>query len=304
MGLDWAIDGWIIAVGALCAAACAVPGTLLVVRAQGMLGDAIAHAVLPGIAAGFLWSHTREGPWMFLGAIVSAVLAAVMTVLLERWGRLERGAAMGVVLSAFFALGLIVLVQAADAVDLDPGCVLYGSIELTPIDTTVIGGITAPRTAWMLGVIALANAALAGLLAKELRIAAFDPAMARAVGSRPLLMDLLLAAMTAVTAVACFDAIGSVLFVALLVAPAAGARMLTERLWRMVPLAMLLGAAAAILGHVAAIGLPSMLFRDISDTSSTGMIAFVSGLVFAACALINRLRRHSQPLNTPAAAGR
>ena len=105
MTLDY--DGWIIVIGVLVAACCAIPGSWLVVRGMGMMGDAVSHAVLPGIAIGFLISGTRSSTWMFAGAAVSGVIAALATQWVHRWGRVERGAAMGLVFTSFFCIRLV-----------------------------------------------------------------------------------------------------------------------------------------------------------------------------------------------------
>lgn len=280
MDLNWAIDGWIMVIGALCACACAAPGVFLVIRGQAMLADSISHAVLPGIAIGYLWSGTREGSWVFLGAAASALLASISMSLLERVARVERGASMGIVLSVFFAAGLVLIVQAADTVDLDPGCVLYGAIELAPLDVVKVLGAVVPRAVLVLVAVTLLNLGLVAVCFKELRIAAFDPALGRSMGCKPQLMDLLLMAMTAVTAVACFDSIGSVLFVAMLVAPAAAARVLSSSIWPMIGFAALLGTLAAALGHLAAVSLPRLIFAGVRDTSTAGMMALTCAIVF------------------------
>ena len=131
--MNWYMyDTWIVIVGALCAIAAALPGTFLVLRRMSMMGDAISHAVLPGLAVAFLVTGTRASFAMFAGAAIVGVLTAVFTQWISQWGRVDRGASMGIVFTTLFAIGLLLIVQAADHVDLDPGCVLYGAIELTP----------------------------------------------------------------------------------------------------------------------------------------------------------------------------
>src|SRR5690606_3042582 len=128
MTWSW-IDNWIVVAGVVSSVSCALLGVYMVLRRMSMMGDAISHAVLPGIAVAFLITDSRSSLAMFIGAAAVGVLTAVFTQWVHRLGRVESGAAMGVVFTTLFALGLILIVRGADMVDLDPECVLYGSIE-------------------------------------------------------------------------------------------------------------------------------------------------------------------------------
>ena len=133
--MEWfAIDSWIVVVGCLAAVSCALLGNFLVLRKMSMMGDAISHAVLPGLAIAFLLTEVRSSLAMFAGAAIVGVLTAVFTQWVSRFGNVDRGASMGIVFTTLFAAGLLLIVQAADHVDLDASCVLYGAIELTPLD--------------------------------------------------------------------------------------------------------------------------------------------------------------------------
>lgn len=288
--LTLAIDGWIMLVGALAGVTCAIPGIWLHLRSRVMAGDAVTHAVLPGIAGAFLAFQTRDPFTMLAGAAISGVLCLLLAVLLERALRVDRGAALGVAFTGFFALGLIMIVRGADRVDLDPACVLYGALELTPIDTVPPLGLPGlgmiPRAVPTL-VLALLVCVLASwLLFKELRLGAFDPGYASSLGARPLLMDLILAALVALVSVAAFEAVGSILVIALLAALPAAARMLCHRVGTMLILAPLLAIAAAVLGHISAVVLPPLLWAPLSDTSSAGMIAVWSGTIFLVAVVV------------------
>ena len=278
-------DGWIILIGVLVAVACAIPGTWLVVRGMGMMGDAISHAVLPGIALGFLISGSRDGGWMFAGAAVAAVAAAVLTQVVHRWGRVERGAAMGLVFTSFFSLGLLLIVQTADTVDLDPNCVLYGAIELAPLDVVNLWGIALPRIVIPLVIVGTLNAVMVVVFYKELLISAFDPGLSTSQGFNPKWIHYGVMVLTAATCVACFEAVGSIITVALLVAPPATALLLTQRMIGVMALAVAIGSAAAVLGHFAAITVPGWFLGSGVDTSSTGMMAVLAGLLFLAGAV-------------------
>ncbi|MBD3418910.1 MAG: iron chelate uptake ABC transporter family permease subunit [Chitinivibrionales bacterium] len=282
--MSWfALDTWIVIVGILCAAACALPGCFLVLRKMSMMGDAISHAVLPGLALGFLLTGSRASFAMFIGAAVVGVLTAVFTQWVSSFGKVDRGASMGIVFTTLFAVGLLLIVRAADHVDLDPGCVLYGAIELTPLDTlftiTISGlSIAVPRAAVVLSAVFVFNALIVIVLFKELRISSFDPDLATTLGMKSSIMHYVLMAMVAVTTVASFEAVGSIIVIAMLIVPPVSAYMLTDRLSVMLPLSIVFGGLAAFLGHLGAITIPKLFGFD--NTNTSGMIAFATGVLF------------------------
>ncbi|MFV2070911.1 MAG: iron dependent repressor, metal binding and dimerization domain protein, partial [Pirellulales bacterium] len=188
-----------------------------------------------------------------------------------------------VVFTSLFALGLIMIVQAADQVDLDPGCVLYGAIELTPLDTRSIAGWEVPRVVVMLSVVLLVNLLFVLLLFKELKITSFDPALATSTGFHAGWMHYLLMTLVAVTAVASFESVGNILVVAMFVVPPAAAYMLTDRLSVMIALSGLLAVASAVLGHVGALVVPAWL--GYRSTTTAGMMAVAAGGLFLLAAL-------------------
>ena len=282
---NWFLDGWIVVTGALCAAASALLGNFLVLRKLSLLGDAISHAVLPGLAVAFFLSESRSSLPMFLGAVVVGLLTTVFTEWVRRYGRVDEGASMGVVFTSLFALGLVMIVQAADRVDLDAGCVLYGAIEFTPLDTVPLWGAEVPRAAATLGAVLIVNALFVGLLFKELKVSAFDPALSTAAGFPAAAMHYGLMVLVAVTAVASFESVGNVLVVAMFVVPPAAAYLLTDRLGPMVGLSVGLAVLSAGLGHVAAITVPGWF--GYASTTTAGMMAVVAGLILALCVLFS-----------------
>lgn len=293
------LDTWIVIVAAMCGAACGLLGCFLVLRRVSMMGDAISHAVLPGLAIAFLVTGTRAGVPMFIGAAVVGVLTALFTQWIHRFGQVEQSAAMGVVFSVLFAIGLILIVNAADSVDLDPGCVLYGSLEFVPLNTTSVAGYDIPVAAVSLGSILLLNVLFVVLFFKELKLSSFDGSLATTLGINATLMHYLLMTFVAVTTVASFEAVGSILVIAMLIVPAAVAYLLTERLSVMLLLSVVIAAVGAAVGHVAAITIPPLFGYD--DTTTSGMMAVVLGLFFVIAMLVaprqgilSRLARQAQ----------
>lgn len=291
----YTIDTWIVIVGMLAAIACSILGNFLVLRKMSMMGDAISHAVLPGLAIAFLITGARASFALFLGAMIVGVLTAVFTQWVSNFGKVDEGASMGIVFTTLFALGLLLIVQAADHVDLDAGCVLYGAIELTPLDVLwrleVFGVLLEiPRAAVVLGIVALVNLTFVLLFFKELRISSFDPELATSLGISANVMHYALMTLVAVTTVAVFEAVGSIIVIAMLIVPAATAHLLTDRLGAMIAISAVIAALSAWLGHLSALRFPGWVGFDpalIETTSTSGMIAVVAGMIFVAALLFS-----------------
>lgn len=270
------MHAWAIASAAVVSAGCAVVGSLLVVRRMSLIGDAISHAVLPGIAIAVLAGGRPGGPLVLAGAVAAALATVACVQALCRAGGLAEDAGTGVVFTTLFAIGVVIVSAAASRIDLDPACVLYGILELVPFDTVAVAGVEVPR-AFLTGGLVLA-AVVAGLAAtwKEQVFVAFDPEAARAAGLPVAAVTAGLLAATALVTVASFEAAGAILVVAMLVVPAATAELLVRRLVPLVCLAVGLGVSAAVIGYLAAWRL---------DTSAAGMIAVVLGLQYALAAV-------------------
>ncbi|MBL8852382.1 MAG: metal ABC transporter permease [Planctomycetaceae bacterium] len=291
MGLDgwiWALDGWILVAAVLCAVSCSLLGNFLVLRGTSMLGDAISHAVLPGLAVAFWISGSRSGTGMFVAAVAAAVVTVFLIETLRRSAGVDRGASMGVVFTAMFALGMIMIVQVADHVDLDPNCVLYGSIELTPLDQWEIAGWLIPKAVVTLGVTLLLNGLFVALFYKELLLTTFDSDLADSMGFSSQVIHYGLMTLVAITAVASFESVGSVLVVAMMVVPPASALMMTDRLSGMLAWSAGLAALAAIMGHGSAIVVPSWF--GMGSTLTSGMMAVSAGGILIVCGLVGSRR--------------
>ncbi len=280
----WEIDGWIVMAGALCAAGAALLGNFLVLRRMSLIGDAISHAVLPGLAAAFLLTGQRQGVVMFLGAAAVGVLTVVLTEMARQWGRVDEGAAIGVVFTFLFAVGLLMIVQAADRVDLDPGCVLYGALETSVLDRVNVFGLGVPRVVITLAAVVLLNTLFVLGLFRQLKVSTFDPQLAASQGIPVWLLHYVLAAFVAVTAVASFESVGNILVVAMFVVPPVAAWLLTDRLEVMVALSVAIGVLSAITGHLGAITIPGWF--GYGATNTAGMMAVSAGILLFLAALL------------------
>lgn len=277
--MEWTfIDTWIVLVGSVSAAACALLGNYLVLRRMSMMGDAISHAVLPGLAIAFLITGSRDSLPMLIGAILVGVITTLMIQGIDRLSGLDRGASMGVVFTTLFAIGLILIRQAADHVDLDPSCVLYGAIELTPLDTILLFGQEIPQAAVTSGFMLLINLVFVIVFFKELKITSFDPALATTMGFNANVMHYLLMTLVAATTIAAFESVGSILVIAMLIVPGAAAHLMTDRLGWMLIISVVFSILSAFLGHLGAITVPTWF--GFQDTSTAGMMAVAAGALF------------------------
>jgi manganese/zinc/iron transport system permease protein len=296
-GWTWVVDGWIVAIGALAGVACAIPGAWLVARRESMMADAISHAVLPGIAVAFLATSSRAPLWMMLGAMAAAAILVAVTGWLRSAGKLERGAALGVTYTSLFAAGVLLASGAARTVDIDPSCVLFGSMELAPLDTVAFGSWHVPRAALLLAAVIAANLLVCAALWRPMLAASFDRAHASASGVRASAIDAAVMALSAATCVACFEAVGSILVIAMIVTPAVTARLFCSSIAAMAACAAIVGALGALLGHVMATTLPGMLGLGtwgILDASTSGSIAVALGALLALGAIARNVVRSSR----------
>ncbi|NEN86588.1 metal ABC transporter permease [Paenibacillus elgii] len=271
-------DFWILLTAALVACSCSLLGCFLVLRKMAMIGDAISHSVLPGIVLAFLFSGSRDSLWMMLGASV----IGLVTVFLIQWfhqNGVQSDASIGVVFTALFAAGVVLVSLYTRQVDLDLDCVLYGEIIHVPWETVEWNGIDiGPKAVWGLGIVLTLSALIIGLFYKQFKICAFDPAMAAAVGIPVAFFHYLLMGLVSMTTVASFESVGAILVVGMLVVPAATAYLLTEKLSRMILYSMGVGVLSAVLGYLAAV---------LLDASIAGCMIVVAGVLFIVALLFS-----------------
>ncbi|MEO0586256.1 MAG: metal ABC transporter permease [Planctomycetota bacterium] len=295
MTFNIALDLFPLTAALLATLTCGLLGNFLVLRRESLMGDAISHAVLPGLVIAFLLSSSRSPLLMLAGAAAAGLVAVVLIEAVRRLGKVEPGAAMGVVFSVMFALGVLLIEQAAaDNVDLDPDCVLYGQLEtlawFTAPDT--LAGLWAwhtvesiPRQVWLLAVMFALSAGFVLLLFKELRIASFDPGLATSQGVLAGVMHYLLMGLVAAATVAAFEAVGSILVIAMLIAPAATARLLTDRLDVQIGLSLVAAVLAAAGGYFGATLVPGAF--DLPSVNAAGSMTVVAGALVVAAAVLS-----------------
>ncbi|MBC3539807.1 metal ABC transporter permease [Rufibacter sediminis] len=269
---------WIILTGALVAVSCSLLGCFLILRRMAMVGDAISHAVLPGIVLAFLFSGSREVWTMLIGAAALGVACTFLIEFFHKKANVPADASIGVTFTWLFALGIILISVYAGKVDLDQDCVLYGEIAYVPLDIwlTEAGMNLGPRTVWVLGGVLVILLVFISLFYKQLYLTSFDPAFAAAIGISTSLWYYLLMGAVSLTTVAAFESVGAILVVALMVGPPATAYLLTDDLRKMLVISVGCGIIASAAGFYLALWLNGSVAGAISVIIGVQfMLAFV-----------------------------
>ena len=265
-------------IASIVAVACALPGVFLVLRRMAMMSDAISHTVLLGIVIAFFITKTLNSPLLLIGAALMGVITVSLVELLNRTRLVREDAAIGLVFPAIFSIAVILISRFAGDVHLDTDAVLLGELAFAPFNRIRLGGIdVGPEALFTSGGILVLNILFIVLFYKELKLATFDPALAAALGFAPAILHYALMTLVSLTAVGSFDAVGSVLVVAFMIAPPAAAYMLTDRLSRMLLYSACIGIISAVSGYWLAHGL---------DASIAGSMATMTGVSFLTAYLL------------------
>jgi manganese/zinc/iron transport system permease protein len=228
----------VLAGSSLLGAGAGLVGSFAVLRRRALLGDALAHAALPGLCLAFWLLDRRNLPAMLLGALISGLIGVGLIVALRRWTRIKEDAAIGIVLSVFFGAGLALsrMIQNRSA-----------SGSRAGLDSYIFGSAATMRINdlwWIAGVAAICLLIVV-LLYKEFKLVAFDMGFARVQGWPAAKLDLLLTGLIAVAVVVGLPAVGAVLIAAMLILPATSARFWADRLSKMLVFSAVLGAVTA-----------------------------------------------------------
>lgn len=274
------IPAMILATGLLVGLSGALLGSFLILRGAAMLTDAISHAIVLGIVTVWLLTGNLSGPVQLAGAVVTGLITVALTQLVHRTRLVRMDAAIGLVFPAMFALGVLLINLNARNLHLDVDAVLLGEIAFVWIDTVPVLGQPVPVATLALAVVFIVNFIFVTLFWKELKLASFDPALATALGFAPGLIFYALLALTSVTAVASFEAVGAILFITFVITPPATAFLLTRRLAPMVVIAALLAALSCLSGYALAMRW---------DVNIGAMMAAMTGVFFALALIFSPL---------------
>ncbi|WP_145024968.1 metal ABC transporter permease [Paenibacillus sp. Y412MC10] len=209
---------------------CGIIGCFIILRGMALMGDAISHAVLPGVALSYML-----GINFFFGAVVTGVLTALGIGYVSQNSRIKNDSAIGIVFTSFFAIGIILITFAKSSTDLYH--ILFGNVLAVRASDM-----------WITLIIGIVIAAVVYLFYKELLVSSFDPVMSAAYGLPGRLIHYLLMTLLTLVTVASLQTVGIILVVAMLITPASTAYLLTNRLWVMIYLAAGFGALSAVVG--------------------------------------------------------
>ena len=278
-------DVWIVLTASLISLCCVIPGTFLVLRRMAMFGDAISHAVLPGLVVAYLLSGSRESFIMLPGAAATGLLVTFLIEWIQKRMRIQNDAAIGLVYTFLFAVGVILVSAYAAQTDLDQECVLYGEIAYVPFDLmlTDSGFSLGPRQVWIAGSLFLALIVVLLISYRALYITTFDAGYATALGISVAFWHYVLMGMVSMVTVVSFESVGAVLVIALLIGPPATAALFAKRLPFLLVLASIIGILSCIGGYYLAVWW---------NASIAGAISMMIGILFGLGFLIRKLISH------------
>ncbi len=264
---------WIVLMGFLVSGTCGLVGCFVVLRRMALVGDAISHSLLPGITLAFLLTHSRDTLPMMIGAIAAGVLTVALIEAIRYTSRIKTDAAIGIVFSSLFAVGVIMISVFADKVDLDAECVLYGELGFIPLQEVAYFGDLAigPEPVVRMAVIAVIAIILLIAFYKEMLVTSFDAGLAASLGISPARYQYGLTLFLSIVIVSSFESVGVVLVIAMIIFPGATALLLTDRLSNALWISTAFTALYAVFGFHLATWL---------NASIAGGMTVIAGVLF------------------------
>ncbi len=264
---------WIVLMGFLVSGTCGLVGCFVVLRRMALVGDAISHSLLPGITLAFLLTHSRDTLPMMIGAIAAGVLTVALIEAIRYTSRIKADAAIGIVFSSLFAVGVIMISVFADKVDLDAECVLYGELGFIPLQEVAYFGDLAigPEPVVRMAVIAVIAIILLIAFYKEMLVTSFDAGLAASLGISPARYQYGLTLFLSIVIVSSFESVGVVLVIAMIIFPGATALLLTDRLSNALWISTAFTALYAVFGFHLATWL---------NASIAGGMTVIAGVLF------------------------
>ncbi|HAT60113.1 MAG TPA: iron ABC transporter [Opitutae bacterium] len=259
--------------GFLVAGTCGLVGCFVILRRMALVGDAISHSILPGITLAFLITNSRDTLPMMLGAVVAGVVTVALIEAIRYTSRIKPDAAIGIVFSSLFAIGVILISVFADEVDLDAECVLYGELGFIPLQDIAYFGeiVIGPEPVVRMAIITLIAIVLLFAFFKEMIVTSFDSGLAASLGINPTRYQYGLTLFLSIVIVSSFESVGVVLVIAMIIFPGATALMLTDRLPIALVLSTVISGAYSLIGFHLATWL---------NASIAGGMTVIAGIVF------------------------
>ena len=261
------------------AIACSLIGVFLVLRKLSMLADAISHSILLGIVLAYFIVKDITSVYLVFGAALFGIITVISIEALSKTKLVKNDDAVGIIFPMFFALAVILITKYARNVHLDVDVVLMGEVIMAPLNTMNFLGFEIPKSLLQMSIIGLINLAFIVIFFKELKVTTFDPEFAKIAGFSGGLLFYSLMTLTSFTTVVAFEAVGAILVISFLIAPAASAYLISKNLKTMILLSVAYSIINSILGFV---------FAMYYNLSMSGMTATVAGITFFITFLLNR----------------
>ena len=265
---------WIVLMAFFVITSCGLIGNYLILRRMALVGDAISHSVLAGIAGVAVFTGGLQVTGLFIGALIAGVVTAILIEIIHRYSRVKQDAAIGITFTTLFALGVIMINLKAGQVHIDEECVLYGEIAFVPLDQTKIplspaligvidgfplagqfirgGQLVVATDVLRMGIVMILVIVLIWAFYKELLVSSFDSALAYSLGINAKVVHYGLMSLLSIVVVSAFESVGAILVVAMLILPGATAHLLSARLPVIMGLTVLHAILSALLGfHLA-----------------------------------------------------
>jgi len=278
-------DFWIILTASLVAINASILGVFLVLRKMSMMGDAISHAVLPGIVIAYFFSGDRTSIFMLIGAALTGVITSLLIDWLSKKAKIQNDAAIGITYTLFFALGMIMIAGWLKGnVDIDMECVLYGDIALINLDKVIVDGnlYLGPRAFWIETTAFLVVMLVTIIGFKGFKLLSFNLDYGRSLGVKMSTWHVVMMGLVSLVTVMSFEVVGAVLVVGFLIIPAATAQLVSKKLVQMIGLACGFGVVAVFIGYALAV---------TWDVSITGAMVASSGLIFFSILMVQYLQQ-------------
>ena len=266
------LEFWTLAIAVVTAVSCSLCGGLLVVNRQAMVSEGLNHALLPGLAFAFWIWRDYNSPWLLIAAASSGLIMIWLSEAFQKTNLLDADASLGIAFAGMFSLGVLFVSNFLKQTHFHQDCIVEGNLAIASLDRLQISGWDVGPKSLIVMLLILALQLLFVIVCyKELKAALFDPELASRFGLRPKIFHLFWLSIVSLTTVAAFNVAGSILIVALTIAPPAAAYLVTTRLHYLLFMSALIGAASALVGFYASLSL---------DIAPTAPIASSSGIIF------------------------
>ena len=280
-------DFWIILTACLIAVNSSLLGSFLVLKKMSLIGDALSHAVLPGIVIAFLISGEINSFWMLIGASSFGIFAIFLIDWLNRVGGFAKDSSIGIIYTLLFAIGIILITSKAKNADIDVDCVLFGDINTVPLVNKVLG---IPAPTFNLIVISIVSNFVVLFGLKGFKISSFDKNYAQTLGISIPFWSYLLLGLSSISTVFSFDSVGAIMVIGLLVIPPSFANIITRKLSLFLLISISFGVFSCIIGHLIAI------FIDIPTVPTIGVLMGIILILTLIVQSVNkRLNKNVQP---------